>query len=82
MDTSNRHIRSWYGAAVAATSLISMLLGCGRDVDNKVIVGSKNFTEQAIVGEMLAILIEEKTDLTVERKLVSRGHPGLPSGAC
>ncbi|MBU3112307.1 ABC transporter permease/substrate-binding protein [Clostridium lacusfryxellense] len=32
-------------------------------------IGSKNFNEQLILGDMLASLIEEKTDLKVERKL-------------
>ncbi len=35
----------------------------------RVVVGSKGFTEQEILGEMLAILIEDSTDLSVERKL-------------
>lgn len=34
----------------------------------KIVVGSKNFNENIILGEMLAQLIEAKTDLTVERK--------------
>jgi osmoprotectant transport system substrate-binding protein len=34
----------------------------------KVVVGSKNFNENIILGEMLAQLIEAKTDLQVERK--------------
>ena len=35
----------------------------------RVVVGSKGFTEQEILGEMLVILIECTTDLAVERKL-------------
>ncbi|MFZ5634788.1 MAG: glycine betaine ABC transporter substrate-binding protein [Bacillota bacterium] len=35
----------------------------------KIVVGSKNFNENIILGEMLAQLIEAKTDLQVERKL-------------
>src|SRR5205823_8467419 len=34
-----------------------------------VIVGSKNFTEQVILGELLAQTIERDTGLTVERRL-------------
>lgn len=34
-----------------------------------IVVGSKNFTEQLIVGNMIADLVEEYTDLDVERKL-------------
>ena len=34
-----------------------------------VIVGSKNFTEQVVLGELLAQTIERQTDLVVERRL-------------
>ncbi|WP_066313602.1 glycine betaine ABC transporter substrate-binding protein [Bacillus sp. FJAT-29814] len=37
--------------------------------DEKITIGSKNFSEQLILGNILAELIENKTDLTVERKL-------------
>lgn len=36
---------------------------------DKIVIGSKNFSEQLILGNMLADLIENKTDLEVERKL-------------
>ena len=36
---------------------------------DKIVIGSKNFSEQLILGNMLADLIENKTDLQVERKL-------------
>ncbi len=42
--------------------------------ENKVIViGSKDFTEQEIIGNMLAEAIERKTDISVERKLALGG---------
>lgn len=37
--------------------------------DDKLVIGSKNFSEQLILGNMLADLIENKTDIEVERKL-------------
>ncbi|MGX6444176.1 ABC transporter permease/substrate-binding protein [Neobacillus sp. K501] len=36
---------------------------------DKIVIGSKNFSEQLILGNMLAELIENKTDIEVERKL-------------
>lgn len=36
---------------------------------DKIVIGSKNFTEQLILGNVLAEIIENKTDLEVERKL-------------
>lgn len=52
---------------VAMSALI--IAGCGGSGGGKVVVGSKNFTENLILGEMLAQLIEAKTELQVERKL-------------
>src|SRR5687768_2844596 len=49
-----------------------------------VIIGSKNFTEQVILGELLAQAIERETDLRVERRLNLGGtaiaHQALLSG--
>lgn len=36
--------------------------------ENTIKIGTKDFTEQYLLGEMLALLIEEYTDLEVERK--------------
>jgi osmoprotectant transport system permease protein len=55
--------------------------GTGR---SDVIVGSKNFTEQVLLGELLAQTIERHTDLRVERRLNLGGtaiaHQALVSG--
>lgn len=45
----------------------SFLTGCSSK--NTVIVGSKDYSENIVVGEMFAQLIEAKTDLKVDRKL-------------
>ncbi len=44
------------------------LAGCGGAADNKIVVGSKNYTENMVLGSIIAQLIEEKTDLEVEYK--------------
>ena len=44
------------------------LSGCSAQPE-RIVVGSKNFTEQVILGELLAQQIERKTDLEVDRKL-------------
>ncbi|MCM3692563.1 glycine betaine ABC transporter substrate-binding protein [Neobacillus niacini] len=36
---------------------------------DKIVVGSKNYSEQLILGNMLADIIESKTDIEVERKM-------------
>jgi len=39
------------------------------EASGRIRVGGKNFTEQEILGEMMAILVEHATDLEVERRL-------------
>lgn len=47
--------------------LVFSLMGCsGKD---KITIGSKDFSENVVLGEMLGQLIENKTDLAVDRKL-------------
>lgn len=49
-----------------------------------IIVGSKNFTEQILLGHMMALLIEEHTDLKVDRRFCLGGtmisHGALANG--
>jgi glycine betaine/choline ABC-type transport system substrate-binding protein len=45
------------------------LVGCRRARQNTVVVGSKNFTEQIILAELLAQQIEARTGLRVDRRL-------------
>jgi len=64
-----------------ACILISLASCTGKD---RIVVGSKNFTEQVILGELLAQQIERKTDLQVDRKLNLGGtlicHQSLAAG--
>jgi glycine betaine/choline ABC-type transport system substrate-binding protein len=53
--------------ALMAAASLCFCSGCAPD-DNTVTIGSKNFTEQIILGEIMARLIEEKTDYPVTRK--------------
>jgi glycine betaine/choline ABC-type transport system substrate-binding protein len=46
---------------------------CGIDRGNTIVVGSKNFTEQAILGEILAQRIESHTKLKVIRRFYLAG---------
>ncbi len=52
---------------LAAVLLLSMCSGCGSS--QSVTIGSKQFTENILLGEIYAQLIEAKTDLSVTRKL-------------
>jgi osmoprotectant transport system substrate-binding protein len=61
-----------------------LLAGCSRK-PAAIVVGSKNFTEQVLLGEILAQHIERRLGLAVERKLNLGGtllaHQALTSGA-
>lgn len=67
-------------ALTAGTAWAAWRGNAGADV----IVGSKNFTEQVVLGEILAQAIERDTGLTVERRLNLGGtaiaHQALLSG--
>ena len=52
-------------AIVACLSLVAASCG-GRDA---IVVGSKNFTEQVLLGELVAQTIERETGLAVQRRL-------------
>jgi osmoprotectant transport system substrate-binding protein len=63
-------------AQVICTLLVFLLLfpvtGCERHAD-RIVVGSKNFTEQLILGEIFAQIIEARTHLPVERRFYLAG---------
>ncbi|MGA7291213.1 MAG: glycine betaine ABC transporter substrate-binding protein [Terriglobales bacterium] len=53
-------------------TLIVPIVGCARPA-NEIVVGSKDFTEQLILGEMFAQIIEARTHLPVERRFYLAG---------
>lgn len=66
--------------AIAITAsvviIISIIGGVGYKAysnSNEFVVGSKNFTEQLILGNMYATLVEENTDLNVKRTGLNLG---------
>ena len=65
---------------VACLTLLAV--GCGRPA--RIVVGSKNFTEQVLLGEILAQQIERRLGVTVERRLNLGGtmlaHEALTRG--
>jgi len=76
---SDRH-RRWFpsrrraavGAALVATLMLivaAVVVYTQRGSSSTITIGSKNFTEQILLGELLAQTIERGTSLHVERKL-------------
>lgn len=71
---------------IAVLLVVVMLFsfGCAQQ-EKKVVVASKPFTESYILAEMLTLLIEANTDITVEQKLgigggTSNIHPAMIAG--
>ena len=68
---------SWQCARSAVGSVLVFLfllpvVGCGRHA-NLIVIGSKNFTEQLLLGELFAQVIEAHTHLQVERRFYLAG---------
>ncbi|NFM32417.1 ABC transporter permease subunit [Clostridium botulinum] len=62
----NTIITSIVGVCILLALVAPKILGMGH---KKVVIGSKNFTEQLILGNILEELIKDKTDIDVETKL-------------
>jgi glycine betaine/choline ABC-type transport system substrate-binding protein len=58
---------------LAVLLLVSLQVACGPPRADRIIIGSKNFTEQLILGEIIAQQIENKTHLPVERRFYLAG---------
>jgi glycine betaine/choline ABC-type transport system substrate-binding protein len=69
--------------AIACLTLLSVTTGCGSKTE--IVVGSKNFTESVLLGEILARQIERRLNIPVDRKLNLGGtllaHQALVSGS-
>jgi osmoprotectant transport system substrate-binding protein len=69
---------------VAVLILSALLVGCGPSRENRIVVGSKNFTEQLILGELIAQQLESRTSLRVERRFYLAGtficHQAIVAG--
>ena len=59
--------------AIVTFLAFSGLSGCGPSRKDRIVVGSKNFTEQAVLGEIIAQQIENHTRLPVERRFYLAG---------
>jgi glycine betaine/choline ABC-type transport system substrate-binding protein len=52
---------------------VVLLISCGERRRDRIVVGSKNFTEQLVLGELIAQQIENRTHLPVERRFYLAG---------
>src|SRR5436305_4366841 len=58
---------------ILVLAFIATLAACGPRRESRIVVGSKNFTEQLVLGEIIAQQIENKTHLPVERRFYLAG---------
>ena len=58
---------------IVALTVCALLTSCSPPRSNHPVIGAKNFTEQVILGELLAQEIEAKSDLKVERRFYLAG---------
>jgi osmoprotectant transport system substrate-binding protein len=73
--------RAGYGAAVnrvlmlaaMLTGLVPAMVGCSPPRPDRPVIGAKNFTEQVLLGELLAQHIEARTGLKVDRRFYLAG---------
>lgn len=74
----------WRQAAGAVLLGGLLVAGCSPPRPDHPVIGAKNFTEQVVLGELLAQEIEAKSDLDVERRFYLAGsyicHQALVSG--
>lgn len=61
------------GSAVFAVLLFLLLPSCSPSHENRIVIGSKNFTESLMLGELLAQMVEARTHLNVERRFYLAG---------
>jgi len=70
------------GYLLLVVVLLIVLPGCTRH--DRIVVGCKNFTEQIVLGEIIAQQIENKTHVAVERRFYLGGtyiaHQGILAG--
>ena len=59
----------WFSIAL----FVGLFISCGPPREDRIVIGSKNFTEQLILGELMAQQIENKTHLPVERRFYLAG---------
>jgi osmoprotectant transport system substrate-binding protein len=60
-------------SSAAIVLFAALLVGCSARSGDTIVVGSKNFPEQALLGEILAQHLEARTHLRVERRFYLAG---------
>src|SRR5580704_11095583 len=71
-------------SVVVASALLVPIIACNPPRSDHIVIGAKNFTEQVVLGELLAQHIEHVTGQKVERRFYLAGsyicHQALIAG--
>jgi glycine betaine/choline ABC-type transport system substrate-binding protein len=59
--------------AILTLAVVTLVASCGPPRADRIVIGSKNFTEQLVLGEIIAQQIENRTHLPVERRFYLAG---------
>ncbi|NJR51223.1 MAG: ABC transporter substrate-binding protein [Leptolyngbyaceae cyanobacterium CSU_1_3] len=75
--------KNFFAWCLLPVAFMVAIVACSQPSD-RIVVGTKNFTEQLVLGEVLAQQIENKTNLKVDRRFNLNGtficHEGIKSG--
>jgi osmoprotectant transport system substrate-binding protein len=66
-------VRASTSNALAASLVLTLLTACAPPRSSRIVVGAKNFTEQVVLGELVAQEIEALTGQRVERRFYLAG---------
>jgi len=58
---------------ILTLAFVALLSSCGPPRENRIVIGSKNFTEQLVLAEIIAQQLENTTHLPVERRFYLAG---------
>jgi osmoprotectant transport system substrate-binding protein len=64
---------NWMLRSATVVLCTTLLVACGPSRSDRIVIGSKNFTEQLVLGEIFAQQIENQTHLAVERRFYLAG---------
>ncbi len=80
----DKRLKRFLALGLLGLAMMITLVACNPNRDRSIVIGSKNFTEQIILGELLAQRIEAKTSLQVKRQFNLGGtfvcHQGILAG--
>jgi osmoprotectant transport system substrate-binding protein len=73
MSRGRASLVSFPASLLFVSAILAAFTSCSPSHANRIVIGSKNFTESLILGELMAQMIEARTSLKVERRFYLAG---------